>query len=257
MHWIIQENLWNEEGHSLLLQALDKNGSEYTIVKVRPFIHTIEPDVNLPNPVMVIGATTLVQIGKSRNWFPSAFINENFDFRVQVQHWKDWMLNYEAIVAPLDTIDPPWEPFFIRPPEDSKLFAGTLMTHAELEQWKKDTSEVYSDGYTSLTPRTPVMASAPKEIYAEYRLFVINKKFITGSQYRLGGRFYQNANIPEMVVNFVEYISSLWVPDSAFCMDVADTPEGLRVIEVNCINSSGFYKSDVSKTVQALEEMFA
>lgn len=255
MYWIIQENLWNEDGHSLLLQALDKNGSQYTIVKVRPFIHTIEPDINPPNPVMVIGATTLVQIARERGWLPGAFINKNFDFRVQNQHWP--MLNGDAIIGPFGIIDPPWEPFFIRPPEDSKLLTGTLMTHAELKQWQKDTDLVYSDGYSQLTPETLVMVSAPKEIYAEYRLFMINGRFVTGSQYRRGGRPYQNADIPEMVVKFAEELSFWWVPDFAFCMDVADTPVGLRVVEVNCLNSSGFYKSDVSKTIQVLEGMYS
>jgi len=256
MHWIIQENLWNEEGHSLLLQALDKNGSEYTIVKVRPFIHTIEPDINPPNPVMVIGATTLVQIGKERKWFPSAFLNKNFDFRVQVRHWGRWMLNHDAVVGSLKELDPPWEPFFIRPPEDNKILTGTLMTHAELDKWREDTAASYSDGYTSLTPDTIFMVSTPKAIWQEYRCFVVLNKYITGSEYKRAGRPYQNSVVDNDIIEFVETRSNEWSPDLAFCMDVARTEEGLRIIEVNCINSSGFYKSDVSKTIQALETMF-
>lgn len=202
---------------------------------------------------MVIGSTTLVQIGKSRGWQPNAFLNKNFDFRIQRNHWP-LMLNYDAQIGSLGTIDPPWEPFFIRPPEDSKLFTGTVMSHAELEQWKKDTAEVYSNGYTQLTPETEVMVASPRVIWAEYRLFVVNRKVVTGSQYRMGGRPYQNPVLPKIVLDFAKENIRQWVPDYAFCMDVADTPDGLKIIEVNCINSSGFYKSDVSKTIQALEE---
>lgn len=254
MYWIIQENLWNEEGHSILLQALEKNGSEYTIVKVRPFIHTIEPDINPPNPVMVIGSTTLVQIGKTRRWFPNAFINRNFDFRVQKEHWP--MLNHDAFIGQFGSIDPPWEPFFIRPPEDSKLFTGQIMDHDELDQWKRDTSAAYSDGFTQLTPDTMVMVARPRAIWQEFRLFIVDKKFITGSEYKRGGRSYQNSSVDPDVIEFAEILCRRWVPDFAFCMDVARTEHGLKVIEVNCINSSGFYKSDVSKTIQVLEAMY-
>lgn len=206
--------------------------------------------------MMVIGSTTLVQIGKERRWFPNAFLNKNFDFRVQVQHWGEWMLNYDSVIAPLKDLDPEWEPFFIRPPEDNKILTGTLMTHAELDKWREDTAAVYSDGYTSLTPDTEFMVSTPKAIWQEYRCFVVLGRYVTGSEYKRAGRAYQNAIVDDDIIEFVETRAQEWSPHLAFCIDIARTKTGLRIIEVNCINSSGFYKSDVSKTIQALEKMY-
>jgi len=38
-------------------------------------------------------------------------------------------------------------------------------------------------------------------------------------------------------------------------MDIADTPDGLKVIEINNINSAGFYDADPQKIIMAIEEM--
>jgi len=48
----------------------------------------------------------------------------------------------------------------------------------------------------------------------------------------------------------------LWSPDVGFVLDIADTPEGFKVIEVNCLNASGFYACDMAKVVFALEELY-
>jgi len=39
-------------------------------------------------------------------------------------------------------------------------------------------------------------------------------------------------------------------------MDVARTPEGLKIIEVNNLNSSGFYAANVENLVLAIEKEF-
>jgi uncharacterized protein YuzB (UPF0349 family) len=54
---------------------------------------------------------------------------------------------------------------------------------------------------------------------------------------------------------FAEAMVENWQPDRAFVIDVASTDEGYKVIEYNCLNSAGFYASDVAKIVNAIEEM--
>ena len=38
-------------------------------------------------------------------------------------------------------------------------------------------------------------------------------------------------------------------------MDIAETPDGLKIIEVNNLNSAGWYKGNVQKLIEALEDM--
>jgi hypothetical protein len=46
-----------------------------------------------------------------------------------------------------------------------------------------------------------------------------------------------------------------WRPAQAFVMDIADTPDGPKVIEINNINSSGFYACDPQSIIVALESL--
>jgi hypothetical protein len=38
-------------------------------------------------------------------------------------------------------------------------------------------------------------------------------------------------------------------------MDIADTPNGLKIVEINNINSAGWYRCDMQKLVTSLEDM--
>jgi hypothetical protein len=38
-------------------------------------------------------------------------------------------------------------------------------------------------------------------------------------------------------------------------MDIADTADGLKIVEVNNLNSAGWYRCDMQKLIMALESM--
>ena len=46
-----------------------------------------------------------------------------------------------------------------------------------------------------------------------------------------------------------------WQPSRGFVIDIAEAAEGPKIIEINNLNSSGFYCCDVSKIVQTIEQM--
>ena len=43
----------------------------------------------------------------------------------------------------------------------------------------------------------------------------------------------------------------------AFVIDVCRTKDGLKIVECNCINCSGFYNIDEQKLIVSLEENFS
>jgi hypothetical protein len=81
-------------------------------------------------------------------------------------------------------------------------------------------------------------------------------KIITGSQYRVGSRVFSTECHERDVIEYAQRMVDLWSPDVGFVMDVALTPEGFKVIEINCLNASGFYACDMGKVVNALEETY-
>lgn len=80
-------------------------------------------------------------------------------------------------------------------------------------------------------------------------------KVFTASMYKHGARVVYSDMIPEYVLKFAQDMVNLWQPNHAFALDVCETPEGMKIVEINSINSSGFYACDMGKFVNAIEEL--
>ena len=96
------------------------------------------------------------------------------------------------------------------------------------------------------------MVSPVKPIYREYRLFIVKHKVVTGSVYRIGGRAEISPDVEAYVLDYARTVMQRWMPAESCVMDLALTEHGLKVIEFNNINSSGFYACDVPKYVDAI-----
>lgn len=272
MFWVVQNNLYNEYGYHALMEAIERRGIPHVVVKPVPIINHLlpadfdshsyqgriedvpEPFVDDSDLVMVCGAVTLAKIGAERGWKPGSFLNENFDYPIWKQNLGDNLLNHDAVVCRFDEVNTSLPEFFIRPCEDTKSFSGKVYEHDEFYEWKQRVIDTDND-LATLKPETMVMYSSPKKIYREYRFFVVNGNIVTGSQYKLGNRVLHDTNIDPDVVAYAQQMVDLWQPALAFVIDIALTPEGCKVIEINNFNSAGFYASDVGKIVDAIENM--
>jgi hypothetical protein len=56
---------------------------------------------------------------------------------------------------------------------------------------------------------------------------------------------------------FARDMIAIWQPLEAFVLDVCETQNGFRIVEINTINSAGFYAADIQNIVLALEELNA
>jgi hypothetical protein len=144
---------------------------------------------------------------------------------------------------------------FIRPCDDLKLFSGTMMNPGEFDAWKERIMN--SDSVMTVTGETWVYVAKPKTILREYRFYVVNGKVITGSLYKLGDRITHDLPVEHGAWDFAERMINTWSPHRVFVIDIAETSKGYKVIEINCANSAGFYKCDMSKFVQAVNELEA
>ncbi len=73
--------------------------------------------------------------------------------------------------------------------------------------------------------------------------------------YKLKQNVITSDIIPDEVIEFAYQAINKWSPDIAYVLDIAVTNEGLKIIEINNINSSGFYKSDIEKIVTAINNL--
>jgi hypothetical protein len=251
MLWVIQNNIFNEAGYHDLINTLITEKIPHLNVKVIPFSDELDPKPEIVNPIAVMGSYTLVKIAKKYGWGPGVFANENFDFNIWKHKYRNHVLNDDGQVIPFGEIIL-HEPMFIRPCDDTKDFVGQVITPDSFNEWKSLITDY--NGYT-VTPKTMVCVATPKDIIAEYRFFVVDGKVITGSRYRLNGRTSQDSNVEPDIENFAQDMVNIWQPDRGFVIDIAVTENGYRVIEINCLNASGFYKCDVGKIIRTINVM--
>lgn len=270
MHWVIQNNMYGETKCAELLHLLRQKNISHDVVKIVPFFDKLLPgdfdshgyhgsideieEVIIPTnaPIFALGGTAVSAIAKKRGWSPGSFLNENFHYEKWCAAYGALLLNAEGITAEFLKISPPWPSFFLRPCEDTKDFPGIVLTQTEWKKWRKDV-EQRPDAHPF--HQNDVMASPVKTLFAEYRLFVVDGVVATGTQYKKEDVLYKHPFVPNDVMHFTNQCINTWQPARAFVLDVARTDEGLRVIEINNINSAGFYEADMERFIEAIEGM--
>ena len=99
--------------------------------------------------------------------------------------------------------------------------------------------------------------NAPLCIHAEYRFWVVAGEVATCSMYRRGGQIHYAGDVDQRLGAFVETRIAEWMPHESFVIDVCDTPDGMRIVEINTLNSSSFYAADVQRLVSALQTAYS
>lgn len=252
MQWVIQNNLFNERGITDLLSVLEYQRRNVTLVEVIPFSHELVPVPEVQNPIVVMGSTTLVKIAQTYGWAPGVWFNDNFRFEAWFRHYGQDLLNADSVVCRFE--DVAFEgSVFIRPCEDLKQFAGSIVDDDEFSKWRE---KVLAYGDT-LNADTMVTYAPVKTIYSEYRFFVVKGEVVTGSRYKLGNRVLPSPDVDPEVLVYVKRMVQQWQPDEAFVIDIAMTDAGPKVIEINNLNSSGFYAIDVGTLISSIERVYA
>lgn len=114
-----------------------------------------------------------------------------------------------------------------------------------------------------------VILSNPKTIAKEYRCFLVRGKVKSVSVYREFGRLREynddeherNIDVVNFAEEYFEQSAKLAELPSNIVIDIAEmminvTSKVLKVIEVNSINTSGFYLCDIRKITKAIQKEF-
>lgn len=138
---------------------------------------------------------------------------------------------------------------FIKPSKDEKAFdAGILAAGETIEAFISSQAQA-----RNWRDETAVIASC-KAIIAEYRFFVVDGAVVTGSLYRFAGKANFNASIPSDIFAAATEFARVYRPHAVFTLDLAETAEGIRIIEYNCWNASRLYAADAGKIFHAVQD---
>jgi hypothetical protein len=144
----------------------------------------------------------------------------------------------------------------MRPTTDSKIFAGRIFEDEEFYNWQEKICVMKHDYGSTLTPDSLVQVCDPIEIYAEYRFWIVKNKIITYSLYKRGFKVMYAPEVDQRFIDYVNEVISIWSPHETFVIDVADTEDGIKIVEPNTLNASGFYAGNIQKLIFTLDENY-
>ena len=258
MHWIIQSDLVRERALVDLLNLLARYGIRHDTVAMIPNGGGIAPDLAVNAPVVVVGSVALARRAVRAGWRPGAWLGRSsehdFSYDRCIAAYGRAMLNADALVVPFaDLLDHDLERFFVRPLADGKLFTGTVLARTEAATWR--TRIQGSGGTRAIAPETSIIVSSVKPILSETRFVVVDGQVVTGSVYRRGRTVLFGPEVEPHILAYARAMVARWTPDRVCVVDIADTPDGPKIIEFNTFNAAAWYACDVSKIVQAIETM--
>jgi hypothetical protein len=261
MFWVLQQNLFSEQAFQSLLEQLERQDVPHEIVKLVPFIHEMTPDVNPEGNVYVCGSTGIGKVAKKKGWVPGYF-DDNLDYELVMKNYGEDCLNWRGKVTTLrnasrELLRNPEASFFARPCSDTKSFSGTVFDWAEFDEWRNKVVglEEEENSLTTLQPDDRIVLAPLTKIYSETRFYVVDGEVVTGSLYKFGNTVQYSSDVMPFVRDYAREMVKKWQPNRAFVLDIADTDEGPKVIEINAINSSGFYACDMGKYIDAINSM--
>lgn len=254
--WAIQTNLISDFSARSVWQAAIDSGASVQEIVVLPFTDDFYNDVpEMEGIIIPYGSCSFTKISKRKGWKGNCFVNETFRADVWNANRTD-MLNSDAIIMKVKETAEFFknaneeEYWFIRPLRDLKEFTGTVSQVGDIKHWMSSPKS----GNFSFGENTEIILAPIKTLYSESRFFVVDGKVVSGSYYRMGGRSHSKRIVQQEILDYAQDKANGWLPHECCVMDLADTDDGIKVIEFNTINGSGFYDHDISKIVKAMTE---
>lgn len=140
---------------------------------------------------------------------------------------------------------------FIKPSRDLKSFNGGIIYAGETIQ-----NYIARTGYSSPNIKSEkIVVSDIKSIQEEYRFFMHENKILGCSRYILNSKVEPSEFVPEEIKKCAIEYSKLYNPAELYVMDLAVTPEGVKIVEYNCWNASGFYHSNIRDIIFQVNEI--
>ncbi len=206
----------------------------------------------IDGPVVFHGRTTLVlRALEDPKWRHGVFFDPAcFQHRAYAAAYGDRLLNDDATTVTWEELlrkpRGPGRLVFLKPNDDLKRFTGTVIALSQAPALYK----ALRDAPHPVDPTAEVVVGIPREIDAEWRLFIVDGRVVTGSMYRPSG----DPHVPRELIDFAEDTTSRWVPATVFVLDLARVESQWKVVECNCFNWSRFYSADVERLVRVVSE---
>lgn len=254
MKFLIQNNIFTENELSKILDNLDY---PFEFCGVVPFSHQLTGNIQGVDYIPY-GSTALVEKAVKLGFRGVAY-NKDFNYATQIRKGLP-MLNSEIILADeLLYSTAKYDPFlFVRPAKDLKLFKGGVFSRVEIEELLDDAIHNGGSSVTSsFDALEELIVSNPITILQEYRCFIVGRKLISSSQYKRRGLLDTDGKMPMGGYDFLLTLLQGWLPAETCVIDICLTHYGWKIVEINCINCSGFYNHNLKEVFKELYALYS
>jgi hypothetical protein len=257
MYILIQSNIHKDPDFDRIYPVLEELEIPFEKIDLNSTIKKLEISENR-NDVFVYGSVKLAMLGKENSdWKPGSFYGENHLFEVNSNFYKDNLLNYQTGVKEIsEKLE--WqnqEQKFIKPYKVAKLFTGNVFTKTKWEDFVENS--LLNTTNPLLNANSLVQISIPRDIIKEARLWIVGGKIIEAVYYRILKNIPFEESVDKEGIEFAKKMISIFNVAEAFVMDICLTDIGWKIVEVNCINSAGFFpNTDIRKIFKGLNDYF-
>lgn len=152
------------------------------------------------------------------------------------------------------------EDIFIKPCDDLKLLPGTIVKNGFTLREVLESKNQYCN-FTEKELEYPVLISTLiRELNEEVRCYVVNKKVVAISRYRLYGEYNTDKIFRkegEAFLEFAKIAIDVHAPGDNFTIDLCRDSNGhLHVVEYNCLTASSLYECNSKALFDALFQYY-
>ena len=259
--WVVDKYIF--EGSRIPVEVFEELGIEFFEYDYIPFLiedRRIPFDPSEP----VITYTTLGVVKKMRQFFGCYYddLKYNCNVYMSLLDVDDRMfLNHDHLYCTLsDLITKPnyyfelmgIDQLFFRPNRGCKEFTGDVWSMEQLPRELDAIVKMYGVDLDSM-----ILISTPKKIFEEERFIVGNREILASSRYAVEGIHVEDTKVNLESKESVQRIldTSDWLPDTLFCIDIATTNEGPKIVELNSFSCSGWYAMDPREVVRKASDV--
>jgi len=258
MYILIQSNIHKDPDFDRIYPILEELKIPYEKIDLISTINKLEIKENRDD-VFVYGSVKLAMLAKeNKNWKPGSFYGGNHLFEINSKFFGDNLLNFETEIRELgDKLE--WngnEEKFIKPYQFAKLFTGNIFTQ---KKWENFVENTLSNPNTPLiNENSLIQISLPREIIKEARLWIVGKEIVEAVYYKILKDIPFEESVESEAIDFAKEMIKKFNVAEAFVMDVCLTDIGWKIVEINCINSAGFFpNADIKKIFHSLNNYFS
>lgn len=189
------------------------------------------------------------QVNTRAPFIPGVWCNlNNMKCSTYYTYLGEYILNQQYAMMPLGELLRRWEDLnnivsskslFVRPDSGTKSFTGCIFA--------PDSDRKIQTLSETVGPETLVVVSLEKEITAEWRFVICDKKVVAGCRYlpiEIPSYSTPSLRLAEIIA------TQEWQPDLCYTVDIVESEGRLYLLEINSFSCAGFYDCNIGDIVR-------